>query len=95
MFAISNEGNGQEQKQAGRGARSVNRDHTSAMKKSIRNVRVRHRHLSILTRIYIPMNNIEWIFLDLGWTLVDETRAHRKRLDVGVHFPFAVNDVQE
>ena len=26
------------------------------------------------------MNNIEWIFLDLGWTLVDETQAHRKRL---------------
>ncbi len=25
------------------------------------------------------MNNIEWIFLDLGWTLVDETRAHRER----------------
>ena len=27
------------------------------------------------------MNNIEWIFLDLGWTLVDETRAHRARLE--------------
>ena len=26
------------------------------------------------------MNNIEWIFLDLGWTLVDETLAHRARL---------------
>ena len=26
------------------------------------------------------MENIEWIFLDLGWTLVDETRAHRARL---------------
>ena len=26
------------------------------------------------------MTNIEWIFLDLGWTLVDETRAHRARL---------------
>ena len=26
------------------------------------------------------MNNIEWIFLDLGWTLVDETLAHRQRL---------------
>ena len=26
------------------------------------------------------MTNIEWIFLDLGWTLVDETRAHRGRL---------------
>ena len=28
------------------------------------------------------MNNIEWIFLDLGWTLVDETQAHRARLEV-------------
>lgn len=28
------------------------------------------------------MTNIEWIFLDLGWTLVDETRAHRERLRV-------------
>ena len=27
------------------------------------------------------MTNIEWIFLDLGWTLVDETRAHRARLN--------------
>ena len=26
------------------------------------------------------MTNLEWIFLDLGWTLVDETRAHRARL---------------
>ena len=26
------------------------------------------------------MNNIEWIFLDLGWTLVDETLAHRARI---------------
>ena len=26
------------------------------------------------------MINVEWIFLDLGWTLVDETRAHRARL---------------
>ena len=32
------------------------------------------------------MTNIEWIFLDLGWTLVDETRAHRARLmDVCEH----------
>ena len=23
------------------------------------------------------MTNVEWIFLDLGWTLFDETRAHR------------------
>ncbi len=27
------------------------------------------------------MNNIEWIFLDLGWTLVDETLAHRRRFE--------------
>ena len=26
------------------------------------------------------MTNVEWIFLDLGWTLVDETRSHRARL---------------
>lgn len=26
------------------------------------------------------MTNVEWVFLDLGWTLVDETRAHRARL---------------
>ncbi len=28
------------------------------------------------------MSNRKWIFLDLGWTLVDETEAHRARLDV-------------
>ena len=33
-----------------------------------------------LQKDYTPMTNIEWIFLDLGWTLVDETRAHRARL---------------
>ena len=27
------------------------------------------------------MTNLEWIFFDLGWTLVDETEAHRARLD--------------
>lgn len=27
------------------------------------------------------MTKFEWIFLDLGWTLVDETRAHRARLE--------------
>ena len=27
------------------------------------------------------MTNLEWIFFDLGWTLVDETKAHRARLD--------------
>ena len=39
-------------------------------------------YISILTRYYISMNNIEWIFLDLGWTLVDEIQAHRARLEV-------------
>ena len=27
------------------------------------------------------MTNLEWIFFDLGWTLVDETEAHRARLN--------------
>lgn len=27
------------------------------------------------------MSNLKWIFFDLGWTLVDETQAHRARLD--------------
>ena len=33
-----------------------------------------------LQRAFTPMTDIEWVFLDLGWTLVDETRAHRARL---------------
>ena len=32
------------------------------------------------------MTNIDWIFFDLGWTLVDETEAHRARLDSTQHY---------
>lgn len=28
----------------------------------------------------MKLSNVKWIFFDLGWTLVDETEAHRSRL---------------
>ena len=39
-----------------------------------------HPHKYVLAEIM--MNNLKWIFFDLGWTLVDETEAHRARFDV-------------
>ena len=79
----------QERKRTGRRTRSVNQYHTSAMKNGERkrppSSQSHQACISIPTSQFAPMNNIEWIFLDLGWTLVDETLAHRADFSKGTY----------